>query len=83
MHTMAGGALVPTPKRRLYSPEFKSLVLAQTQVPGASVARVTMAHGNNANIIHRWLRERAGQAQPAQSGFVALGRSPGKGTAPS
>lgn len=80
MHTMASDALAPALKRRLYSPELKSQVIAQTQVPGASVAGVAMAHGINANIVHRWLRERAGQAQPAQSGFVALSL-PGKGVA--
>ncbi len=79
MHTMASDALAPAPKRRLYSPELKSQVIAQTQVPGASVAGVAMAHGINANIVHRWLRERAGQPQPAQSGFIALSLPPGKG----
>jgi len=78
MHTMASDALAPTPKRRLYSPELKSQVIAQTQMAGASVAGVAMAHGINANIVHRWLRERAGQPQ---SGFVALTLSPGKGMA--
>jgi transposase len=78
MHTMASDALAPTPKRRLYSPELKSQVLAQTQVLGASVAGVALAHGINANIVHRWLRERSGQAS-AQQGFVALSLSPVKG----
>ena len=82
MHTMASDALAPAPKRRQYSPELKSQVIARTQEPGASVAGVAMAHGINANIVHRWLRERASQAQPAQSGFVALSL-PAKGmTAP-
>lgn len=79
MHTMASDALAPIPKRRFYSPELKSQVVAQTQVPGASVAGVALAHGINANIVHRWLRERAGQTAMAQSGFVALNLSPGKG----
>ena len=81
MHTMASDALVPAPKRRLYSPELKSQVIAQTQVPGASVAGVAMSHGINANIVHRWLRERAGQAS-SQSGFVALSLPPAKSQLP-
>ena len=79
MHTMAREALAPAPKRRSYSPELKSQVVAQTQVPGASVAGVALSHGINANIVHRWLRERAGQPSVAQTGFVALSLAPGKG----
>ena len=79
MHTMASEAIAPTPKRRSYSPELKSHVVAQTQVPGASVAGVALAHGINANIVHRWLRERAGQPPVALSGFVALSLPTGKG----
>ena len=58
MHTMASDALTPIPKRRFYSPELKRQVrvVAQTQVPRASVAGVALAHGINANIVHRWLR---------------------------
>ena len=79
MHTMASEAIAPTPKRRLYSPELKSQVVAQTQVPGASVAGVALAHGINANVVHRWLRERAGQSPVAPLGFVALSLPPAKG----
>ena len=79
MHTMASDAFAPIPKRRFYSPELKSEVVAQTQVPGASVAGVALAHGINANIVHRWLRERAGKTAMAQSGFLALSLSPDKG----
>ena len=53
MHTMASEAIAPTPKRCLYSPELKIQVTAQTQVLGASVACVALAHGINANIVHR------------------------------
>lgn len=79
MHTMASEAIASTPKRRSYSPELKSQVVAQTQMPGASVAGVALAHGINANIVHRWLRERAGQPPVAPAGFVALSLPLGKG----
>ncbi len=79
MHTMSSEAIAPMPKRRLYSPELKSQVVAETQVPGASVAGVALSHGINANIVHRWLRERTGQPAVAQSGFVALSLPSGKG----
>ncbi len=79
MHTMASEALAPIPKRRLYSPELKRQVVAETQVHGASVAGVALRHGINANIVHRWLRERGSQPPVAQTGFVALSLPPGKG----
>lgn len=78
MHTMASDALAQTPKRRLYSAELKNQVVAQTRVAGASVAGVALAHGINANIVHRWLRERSGQAT-AHAGFVSLGLRPAGG----
>jgi transposase len=40
--------------RRRYSAAVKEQVLAECAVPGASVAKVAMAHGINANVLHRW-----------------------------
>jgi transposase len=57
MHNMVSEAIALTPKRRSCSPALKSQVVAQTQMPGASVAGVALAHGINANIVHRWMRE--------------------------
>ena len=51
--------------RRRHSSQFKALVLQQCAAPGASVAKVAMAHGVNANIVHGWrklAREREGAA---------------------
>ncbi len=70
---MASEALAQRPKRRYYSPELKTQVVAQCQGSGASVARVALAHGINANIVHRWLREQTAQRMPAvRNEFVAL-----------
>jgi len=41
-------------KRRQYSAQLKSQVVGECEVPGASVARVAMAHGINANVVHSW-----------------------------
>lgn len=57
MHTMASEEIAPNPKRRFYSPELKAQVVAQCRADGASIAAVALAHGINANIVHRWLRE--------------------------
>ena len=49
--------------RRRHSVELKTLVLEQCAAPGASVAKVAMSHGVNANIVHGWrklARKRAG-----------------------
>lgn len=47
--------------RRRHSAQLKALVLEQCLAPGASVAKVAMSHGLNANIVHGWrklVRER-------------------------
>ncbi|ART49567.1 hypothetical protein [Acidovorax carolinensis] len=73
MHTMANEAITQRPKRRYYNPELKTQVVAQCQVSGASVAGVALAHGINADIVHRWLREQLAQCKPAVGNeFVAL-----------
>ncbi len=40
--------------RRRHSAELKALVLEQCAVSGASVAKVAMSHGLNANVVHGW-----------------------------
>ena len=56
--------------RRRHSAELKALVLQQCAAPGASVAKVAMSHGVNANVVHGWrklARERDGIALPPPS----------------
>ena len=43
--------------RRRHDGKLKRQVLAECAVPGASVAKVAMAHGLNANLVHKWRRE--------------------------
>ena len=43
-----------TARRRRYSKEMKAEVLAECKAPGASVAKVAMSHGVNANVVHGW-----------------------------
>lgn len=42
--------------RRKHDAELKAQVVAECAAPGASVARVALAHGLNANLVHRWRR---------------------------
>lgn len=51
--------------RRKHDAELKRQVLAECAEPGASVARVALSHGLNANLVHKWRRHAAGAAQPA------------------
>jgi transposase len=53
-------------KRRRYSRELKAQVLAECDAPGASVAKVAMARGINANIVHGW-RKLVRHSQPVPS----------------
>ena len=50
-------------KRRRYSRELKAQILAECGAPGASVAKVAMSHGINANVVHGW-RKLARGAEP-------------------
>jgi transposase len=46
-----------TPRaRRVHDAQMKSRVLAECRLPGASVAAVALAHGLNANVVHKWRR---------------------------
>ena len=72
MHTMASQEIAAIPKRRFYEPQLKRQIVAESQAPGASVAGVALAHGINANIVHRWIREQACPGSAAPQGFVAL-----------
>lgn len=43
--------------RRRHATELKTLVLEQCKQRGASVARIALSHGLNANLVHKWRRE--------------------------
>jgi transposase len=63
-------------KRRRYSAELKAQILAECAAPGASVAKVAMSHGINANIVHGW-RKRAREAGAvAVAQFVPVAVAP-------
>lgn len=57
--------------RRRHDRELKRQVLAECAEPGASVARVALAHGLNANLVHKWRRgARPADARVEPSGHV-------------
>jgi transposase len=62
--------------RRRHDAGLKREVLAQCAAPGASVAQVAMAHGLNANLVHKWRRETQAVALPMTSpSFVPVAMS--------
>ena len=60
--------------RRNYTPALKAQVLTECEAPGASVAKVAMAHGINANIVHTWRKQarEQGVAPVATPAFLPL-----------
>jgi len=80
MDTMASEKIA---KRRRYEAELKAQVVAECDAPGASVAKVAMAHGINANIVHGWRKrgiqgrgapriESSEDARPTPATFVPI-----------
>ena len=59
--------------RRPRSEELKARVLAECMQQGASVAKVAMSHGLNANLVHKWRRAvQAGQVSTTRPAAIAL-----------
>jgi transposase len=64
-------------KRRRYGRELKAQILAECDEPGASVAKVAMTHGINANIVHGWRKlVRESGAVGVSEQFVPVAVSP-------
>lgn len=52
-------------RRRSYSSEFKTKVLAACDEPGKSIASVAREFSLNANLIHNWRKKHHGKAVDA------------------
>lgn len=68
--------------RRRQTAELKSLVLFECARAGASVANVALAHGLNANLVHKWGRRAdqggvAGLPVREADAFIPLTLPPG------
>ena len=67
--------MTQTLPRRRHGAELKTAVLTACRQPGASVAAIALAHGLNANLVHKWRRKQDACATPdsARVGeFIAL-----------
>jgi transposase len=70
--------------RRRHDRDLKSRVQVECNMPGASVAKVALDHGLNANLVHKWRREAApghGHVEVSPSPFVAVALRPPTNTA--
>jgi transposase len=59
-------------KRRQYSEALKRQMVAETQVPGASVSIVARRHDVNSNQRFRWRRQRLPKAVVASGAMVPV-----------
>lgn len=57
VHTMKDQSRVSGRTRRQHDRAFKDDMVAQSLVPGASVAAIAMKGGINANLLFKWRRE--------------------------
>ena len=62
----------PYRKRRQYSPEFKAQLVAESQSPEASVARIALDNDLNANLLRRWITESKQTGQQPSPAFVPI-----------
>ena len=51
------GVRVNRTGRRTYTPEFKQGVVRKCREPGVSVSSIALAHGLNANVVRKWMRQ--------------------------
>ena len=59
-------------KRRSYSAQFKRQIVEACLAKEASVPKIALAHGLNANMVHRWIRKAQEKNPVGTLGFVAL-----------
>jgi transposase len=63
-------------RRRRHGAELKAQVLSECAERGASVAKVALAHGLNANLVHKWRRQTFGAGtmvrRACEAAFVQL-----------
>jgi transposase len=58
--------------RRKHSLAFKRRLIEQTLVPGASVARIALDNGVNANLLFKWRRQHVRAARSAPSSLLPV-----------
>ena len=67
------------PKRRQYSEALKRQMVAETQVPGASVSIVARRHDVNSNQLFRWRRQLLPKAAVESGAMLPVAIAPDEG----
>ena len=49
--------VLPARQRRTHSTEFKAELVTMCRQPGISISAVAQAHGVNANLLRRWMKQ--------------------------
>ena len=70
------------PKRRQYSEASKRQMVAETQLPGASVSIVARRHDVNSNQLFRWRRQLLPKAVVESGAMVPVEIAPDEGGRP-
>jgi transposase len=76
------------PARRRHSDDLRVQVLNECAQASASVAGIALAHGLNANLVHKWRRQarelqaRGARQTSGQNEFIALALPPAQRAAP-
>ena len=53
------GVRVNRTGRRTFTPKYKQEVVDKCREPGVSVSSIALAHGLNANVVRKWMRQQA------------------------
>jgi transposase len=65
-----------TSRRTHHSKDLKAEVLAECERPGACIASVAMAHGINANLVHKWraraMKQQTAAAETGSAAFIPV-----------
>lgn len=68
------GVRVNPTGRRTFTPEYKQELVRKCRAPGVSVSAIALAHGLNANVLRKWLRQQtaASSARPSVPSPILL-----------
>lgn len=64
--------LVGRDGRRRYEPESKARLVAACLEPGVSISGLALAHGINANVLRKWVKDAKESGSPATSSRSAF-----------
>lgn len=63
--TDSASAATPLRRKRNHSPQFRQRLITQCRLPGASISRVALDNGVNANLLRKWISKYSDPAAPS------------------